>query len=42
MKECPSCLGLGYFDIGDCEDGVIDDCPSCDGSGVVFNEDTSD
>jgi len=38
MKECPSCLGSGSFDIGDCEDGVTDDCPQCHGCGEIFED----
>ena len=35
MIECPSCFGNGWIDIGDSEDGVIDDCPQCRGTGVI-------
>ncbi len=33
--ECPSCLGTGQYDIGDCEDGVTESCPECEGYGDV-------
>lgn len=36
--DCSSCLGMGYIDIGDCEDGVTDTCPECDGKGIVKYE----
>jgi len=36
---CDSCGGMGWIDIGDCEDGVIDDCPTCDGTGENHNVD---
>jgi DnaJ-class molecular chaperone len=39
LMECPSCKGLGEFTIGDCEDGVYDICPDCEGTGIVENED---
>lgn len=35
MTICPSCEGTGYYDIGDCEDGVTEACPECDGLGEV-------
>jgi DnaJ-class molecular chaperone len=35
VVECASCAGLGYYDVGDCEDGVTDVCPECDGEGVI-------
>lgn len=35
---CDGCGGLGWIDIGDCEDGVIDTCPECEGEGVVPDE----
>ena len=36
MNElCPSCFGLGCYDVGDCEDGVTEVCPECDGAGEV-------
>lgn len=31
--DCQSCHGTGIIDIGDCEDGVQDDCPECGGDG---------
>jgi DnaJ-class molecular chaperone len=31
--DCDSCGGSGSIDIGDCEDGVTDTCPACDGTG---------
>jgi len=34
-EECGSCCGFGYIDIGDCEDGVTDDCPECNGTGQI-------
>ena len=33
MVECPACAGLGVIDIGDCEDGIQDECPRCEGRG---------
>ncbi len=33
MDLCNSCGGMGWIDIGDCEDGVIETCPECDGLG---------
>lgn len=38
MIECPSCRGSGCIDIGDCEDGVIDVCPQCDGEGEILED----
>lgn len=35
FEECPSCDGLGYYDVGDCEDGVTDDCGECNGTGLI-------
>jgi DnaJ-class molecular chaperone len=35
MIECPSCNGLGEYDIGDCEDGVTQICPECQGTGLI-------
>jgi len=35
MYTCPSCGGAGVFDIGDCEDGVWEHCPECDGRGEI-------
>lgn len=35
---CPSCEGMGYYDIGDCEDGVAEVCPECDGKGDLCEE----
>lgn len=32
---CESCAGLGYHDVGDCEDGVTDECTACDGAGFT-------
>jgi hypothetical protein len=31
--DCEACGGLGWYDVGDCENGVIDVCPACDGDG---------
>ena len=42
MKECPSCGGMGYYDIGDCEDGVTENCPECHGLGELFDENEGD
>ena len=33
---CNTCAGLGWIDRGDCEDGVIQDCPSCE---IIESED---
>lgn len=35
LIECPSCEGLGTFDIGDCEDGITETCSVCDGEGMI-------
>lgn len=35
LEVCPSCHGAGTYDIGDCEEGVIDNCPECDGQGEI-------
>jgi hypothetical protein len=32
-RLCESCAGSGVIDVGDCENGVWDECPSCEGSG---------
>lgn len=32
---CLSCGGMGYYDIEDCEDGVTETCPECDGIGEI-------
>ena len=32
---CPSCAGAGTYDIGDCELGVTENCPECEGYGYV-------
>jgi len=34
-SSCPSCKGMGWYDVGDCEDGVIENCKECDGYGEV-------
>lgn len=38
--ECESCGGIGVIDIGDCEDGVWDECPRCNGKGVEDDNET--
>lgn len=38
MEDCKTCGGSGVIDIGDCEDGVWDTCPACDGEGIVDYE----
>jgi len=30
---CEACAGLGWVDLGNCEDGVIQICPGCGGTG---------
>lgn len=41
--DCPTCDGMGSFTIGDCEDGVDETCPECDGKGVVdYDPDNTD
>lgn len=34
-SECVDCKGTGVIDIGDCEDGVQDECPVCLGVGRI-------
>ena len=34
MTLCPRCGGMGWLDIGDCEDGIIEECKECDGYGT--------
>ena len=35
MEEiCQGCGGLGWYDVGDCEDGVTEECPACLGTGM--------
>lgn len=34
---CESCQGAGEYSIGDCEDGVVECCPECDGLGRVYD-----
>lgn len=34
--DCPSCKGMGVWEIGDCEDnGVWENCIECDGEGQI-------
>ncbi len=33
--SCLSCKGAGGWDIGDCEDGIWENCPECDGYGTI-------
>lgn len=35
MVACQSCGGVGLIDVGDCEDGVEEMCPECNGEGLV-------
>lgn len=35
MMECRTCRGTGTITIGDCEDGVQDECPACGGDGQI-------
>lgn len=37
--ECDSCQGVGYYSIGDCEDGVDETCEECGGEGVLEDSD---
>lgn len=32
---CESCQGMGYYDVGDLDDGIVDECPECQGTGFV-------
>lgn len=32
---CEACNGCGSFTIGDCEDGVEEDCDVCCGTGIL-------
>lgn len=34
-RICPSCEGVGGYDIGDCEDGVWEECQECLGLGEI-------
>jgi DnaJ-class molecular chaperone len=34
-EVCPSCKGAGGWDEGDCEDGIWEMCPECDGLGEI-------
>lgn len=36
---CPSCQGLGYYDVGDVEDGIEEACEECDGNGILEDGD---
>lgn len=40
-KVCFSCGGTGVIDVGDCERGVLECCPTCNGRGVE-DEDNRD
>lgn len=40
--ECEGCAGLGFIDVEDCEDGVIETCPECDGEGIIAEDNTND
>jgi DnaJ-class molecular chaperone len=33
FEYCAGCGGMGWINIGDCEEGVTDTCPECDGTG---------
>lgn len=33
VEDCQVCAGLGWVDVGNCEDGVIQFCPGCGGTG---------
>ena len=32
---CPSCKGTGVYSVGDCEDGVWENCEECEGYGEI-------
>ena len=32
---CPSCKGAGAYSVGDCEDGVWENCVECEGYGEI-------
>lgn len=36
MQACEGCGGLGWIEKGDCEDGNIETCPVCEGTGTVI------
>lgn len=38
-RVCDSCSGMGYYNIGDCEDGITKTCPVCRGVGELDNID---
>lgn len=38
---CGACGGLGWRDVGDCEDGNITTCLACDGTGKELYEPTN-
>ena len=38
MSPCEGCAGLGWIDIGDCEDGITENCLECSGDGLVNYE----
>jgi len=33
---CDSCGGVGWIDVGDCEEGVTETCPECNGIGEIL------
>lgn len=35
LISCEGCGGLGWIDLGDCEDGMTETCPECNGNGVI-------
>ena len=37
-RMCDACCGGGWIDWGDPENGVIVDCPKCDGEGEIDDE----
>jgi DnaJ-class molecular chaperone len=35
MDTCQSCNGTGEYTLGDCEDGVTEECLECQGTGQI-------
>lgn len=35
LETCESCAGTGAIDVGDCEEGIWEACPECEGQGII-------